>query len=148
MNQQDFLLLSLCSEEKPRLPIDTEFEKITEDGHTKSTKDYISELRDRTERTKKIVESHVGKAKEKKKKYYDRKVRGVQLSVGYHVLVKEVAFDGKHKIADKFEEEPYLIIDQPRLEMPVFTVKAIRSGTTRTLHRNLLLKIEGQEIKE
>ena len=108
---------------KPRLSIDIEFEKITEDGHTKSTKDYISELRDRIERTKKIVESHVGKAKEKQKKYYDRKVRGVQLSVGDHVLVKEVAFDGKHKIADKFEEEPYLIIDQPRLEMPVFKVK-------------------------
>ena len=133
---------------KPRLPIDIEFEKITEDGHTKSTKDYISELRDRIERTKKIVESHVGKAKEKQKKYYDKKVRGVQLSIGDHVLVKEVAFDGKHKIADKFEEEPYLIIDQPRLEMPGFKVKAIRSGTTRTLHRHLLLKIEGQEIAE
>lgn len=42
------------------------------------------------------------------------------ISVGDHVLVRKVAFDGKHKIADRFEEQEYLVIDQPQKDIPVY----------------------------
>ena len=44
--------------------------------------------------------------KNKKKSGYDKKVRGAILQSGDRVLVKIVAFDGKHRIADTWEEEP------------------------------------------
>ena len=99
------------------------------------------------DKTKEIVEKHTGRAKDKNKKFYDRKAKAVQISVGDTVLVKRVAFDGKHKIADKFEEEAYKVIEQPRPEIPVFKVKS-ESGKEKTLHRNLLFKVEEEENDE
>lgn len=58
------------------------------------------------------------------------------------VLVKIVAFDGRHKLADKWENEPYVIINQPNDDIPVYRVKKQNGeGKIRVLHRNLLLPI-------
>ena len=55
------------------------------------------------------------------------------------MLVKLVAFDGKHKLADRWEHDPYTVIRQPNEDIPVFTVrKENGEGRVRTLHRNLL----------
>jgi hypothetical protein len=70
------------------------------------------------------------------------KVRGVSVQPGDRVLVKIVAFEGKHKIADRWEEEPYQILRQPNPDVPVYVVKREDgTGRVRTLHRNLLLPI-------
>lgn len=51
-------------------------------------------------------------------------------------------FEGKHKLANKWEEEPYIIIPQPNSQIPVYTVrKENGDGKERTLHRNLLYPI-------
>jgi hypothetical protein len=64
------------------------------------------------------------------------------LSVGDRVLVRVVAYDGKHKIADKWEDHPYLVIKQPNEDIPVFKVRREDGeGRCRVLHRNLLLPI-------
>ncbi len=57
------------------------------------------------------------------------------------VLVKILAYEGKHKIADKFEEAIYTVVSQPRQEIPVFTVKSSKD-VEKTLHRNHLLPVE------
>ena len=59
-----------------------------------------------------------------------------------------MAFEGKHKIADKFEKETYHIVDQPRPEIPVFKMKSDETGMEKTLHRNLLVKEQGHEVTE
>lgn len=61
---------------------------------------------------------------------------------GDRVLVRVVSFDGKHKIQDRWEDHPYIIINQPNNEIPVFKVRREDGqGRIRTLHRNLLLPI-------
>ncbi|KAL5009606.1 hypothetical protein ScPMuIL_011911 [Solemya velum] len=73
------------------------------------------------------------------KERYDRKVREHKLEVGDRVLVRKVGLVGKQKLADKWEQEPYLVIKIPDNEIPVFKVKREDGqGPTRTLHRNLL----------
>jgi hypothetical protein len=53
-----------------------------------------------------------------------------------------VAFDGKHKIANKWEEEPHMIVSQPNRDISVYLFQGEkREGRKRTLYRNLLLKI-------
>jgi hypothetical protein len=37
--------------------------------------------------------------------------------------VKIVAFKEKHKLADKWEQEPYKVLGQPNPDIPVFTVR-------------------------
>lgn len=50
-------------------------------------------------------------------------MKGATIDVGDRVLVKKVAFEGKHKIADRWEDEPYLVFTKPKNDTPVYTVK-------------------------
>jgi len=62
--------------------------------------------------------------------------------------VRRVAFDGKHKIQDTYEDDVYTVVSQKNPDKPVFTV---RSGDVeKTLHRNLLylLDLHEDEVDE
>ncbi|XP_061189017.1 adenylate cyclase, terminal-differentiation specific-like [Saccostrea echinata] len=125
---------------EPKLPIDIEFGLKKEEK--KSVSKYISNLKENMKAAYELVSKITKKSQERQKESYDRKTTNAEIQIGDRVLVKIVAFDGKHKIADKWEEEPYLVIDQPNLEIPVYKVqKETSKGKTRTLHRNLLLPI-------
>ena len=124
----------------PRLPIDFAFSLRAEDRQP-STK-YVQELCERLAKAYQLAEEAAKKARDKQKQTYDTKVRGANILVGDKVLVRIVAFDGKHKLSNKWEEEPYDVIDQPNKDIPVFTVqREIGTGRKRILHRNLLLPI-------
>ena len=69
----------------------------------------------------------------KQKHSYDRKAKAAKISVGNRVLLKKLAFTGKHKIEDKFEEDLYLVIDQPRSAIPVFVVRSIESDKQKDI---------------
>jgi hypothetical protein len=57
-------------------------------------------------------------------------------------MVKIVAFEGKHKLSNKWEEDPYVVLEIPNPEIPVYVVrKENGEGRKRTLHRNLLLPV-------
>ena len=58
-----------------------------------------------------------------RKKYYDVKSRCSIIDTGDRVLVKVVAFEGKHTIADKWEQEPYIVLKQPNSDVPVFEIQ-------------------------
>lgn len=59
------------------------------------------------------------------------------MKIGDRVLVKIVAFEGKHKLADRWEQDPYIVIGQPNENKPVFVVKKENGeGRRRTLHRH------------
>ena len=60
--------------------------------------------------------------------------------------MKLLAFDGKHKIADKYEENPY-IVEQQDYSVPVYTVRREDGqGRKKVLHRNHLLPISDLPI--
>ena len=51
----------------------------------------------------------IRKAGEANKAWYSKKVRGATLQPGDQVLVRQVGFQGKHKIADRWEEDVYVV---------------------------------------
>ena len=130
---------------KPKLPIDATFEKAREDNIARSAHEYIEDLRERIEKTRHIVQKHMDKAKSKQKSYYDKKAKAVTINKGDKVLVKKLAFEGKHKIQDKFEEDVFVVIDQPRPDIPVFKVKSRKDNREKTLHRNHLILLDKQD---
>ena len=71
------------------------------------------------------VAKHKG---ENYKRYYVAAVRENKLEVGDRVLVRAVDFQGKHKIADRWDEEPYKVSRQPIPDIPVFEVQK-KDGT-------------------
>ena len=126
---------------EPDLPIDIAFGLTTEADSMPKSK-YIQEPRERLVRAYDLASKAAEKARIKQKEGYDMRTRGATLELGDRVLVKVVAHDGKHKIADRWEDDVYIIMDQPNTDVPVYTVqKESGEGRKRTLHRNLLLPV-------
>ena len=64
------------------------------------------------------------------------------------VLVKRVAWKGKHKIQNKWEPSEYVVVEQPNLKVPVYKVKSCEDNKERVLHRNMLLPLGIKFIPE
>lgn len=133
---------------KPRLPVDVVFGLNAEASTEPTTaSEYVRDLKNRLEQAFKTVKKESEKAQSKQKKYFDDKARATQLKPGDKVLVKVLAFKGRHKLADNFEEEVYEVMEQPNTDIPVFKVKSA-SGKERVLHRNHLLPVRTQVEEE
>lgn len=119
---------------EPRLPIDLAL-GIDFHNRKQSLSKYVESLKEKLKYSYKTDQEAIRKAHSKQKRGYDTKVKGATIDVGDIVLVKKVAFDGKHKIADRWEDEPYLVITKPNNDIPVYTVKREDEiCKARTLH--------------
>ena len=130
-----------------KLPIDSLFESIEETKNT-TTNDYIKELKENMKTSQEIVAKNLHQARQKQAFYYNKKAKAAKVYIGDKVLVKVVRFDGKHKIADKFEEELYEVIGQPVDNVPVFRLKSTVRNIIKTLHRNLIFPVKHHETEE
>ena len=51
------------------------------------------------------------------------------------MLVKIIKFDGRHKLSNEWEENPFIVEGQPNPDIPVYIVKKENGeGRKRTLH--------------
>ncbi|XP_062600140.1 uncharacterized protein LOC134261723 [Saccostrea cucullata] len=91
---------------EPRLPVDLAFGINNQQQKTLSK--YIEDLRQKMKKAYEIATSSATAARFKQKEVYDMKTRGNNIKEGDRVLVKIVSFDGKHKIADRWEEDIYI----------------------------------------
>ena len=127
---------------QPRLPIDFELGlPIDVLGDTCSKTRYVQKLKQRLNFAYKRARETSQKQAQKYKLSYDKKIKGSQLQVDGLVLVKRVAWKGRHKIQNKWEPDKYIIIAQPNKQIPVYRVKSVGNGKERVLHRNLLLPL-------
>ena len=115
----------------PRLPVDIVFDLRKE---VKGS-NYIKDLRDRLDHAYHLATEASKRSQQKQKEGYDMRVRGATIRVGDRVPVKIVAFKEKHKLADKWEQEPYKDLGQPSPDIPVFTLqRGDGEGRKRNLH--------------
>ena len=64
-----------------------------------------------------------------------------KLEPGDLVLGRQKAFLGKHKIQDRWENEPYTVQEQVRPDALIFRVARDGEAKFRTLHTNMLLPL-------
>lgn len=126
---------------KPKLPIDMKFDKAFTDDNTRTTREYLEDLHHRIVKTQEIVKKHIEKSQVRQKHHYNKKAKAVKIEVGDKVLVRQLSFDGKHKISDKFEEDVYIVKEQIRPDIPVYKAESEETGTVKTIHRNHLLPV-------
>ena len=126
---------------EPRLPVDLAFGlERNESAHSLSS--YVDKMKNRLKTAYDLARAEATRAQQKQKKHFDLKVRGATIEPGDRVLVKIVAFDGKHKISDRWEQCVYVVHKQSNPDIPVFVVgREDGVGRERVLHRNLLLPI-------
>ena len=64
------------------------------------------------------------------------------MKIGDKVLLKCAAFEGKHKIQDRWENTIYEVIEQPLGKILVFKIKSTEGDDKmKVVHRNLLLPL-------
>lgn len=125
----------------PRLPVDLVL-NVPQEEEEQTQAQYVQDLRQRLQSAYELATAQARKAQQHQKDNYDKKVKGSAVQVGDRVLVEKLAFDGKHKIADRWEHCPYTVLRQDNPDIPVFVlVREDGEGRERTLHRNHLLPI-------
>ena len=123
----------------PRLPVDVIFGVDPDKRRINNPVKYVDELRARLKYAYELAQGSVEKSRAKNKRYYDNRARASDLEVGDRVLVKNKGFKGKHKLADRWEQDVHVVL-RVSPGMPVYTVKRENGkGKERVLHRNMLL---------
>ena len=87
-----------------------------------------------------IASSNASKSAESRKRQYDKKVKQAVLQPGERVLVRNLSErGGTGKLRSFWENEVHVVVGK-RDDMPVYEVKKENGeGSSRVLHRNLLL---------
>ena len=89
-----------------------------------------------------VANQNIEKAASANKRRYDQKIKHVAVEVGDKVLVRNVTpRGGTGKLRSWWEEKIYEVVEK-RDNVPVFKVKPIDGTKVRTVHRNLLLKVD------
>ena len=123
----------------PRLAVDA-FLGIKPGPERSDKSKYVTDLKKRLEFAFKAASKEARRQGRRHKTVYDLRVRESQLQPGDRVLVRNVGVRGKRKIADRWEKDVYLVVDQPNKGIPVYLLKREHGrGRRRMLHRNLLL---------
>ncbi|XP_052797464.1 uncharacterized protein LOC128229702 [Mya arenaria] len=124
----------------PRLSVDAFLGTSPGNEGAKSHTSYVSRLQERLQYAYRVAGEAAKKRANQNKVQYDKRVRENKLSVGDVVLVRKVNLQGRQKLADKWEKDPYSIIAIPFPDQPIFKVQLeTGKGPIRTLHRNMLL---------
>ena len=126
----------------PRLPVDLLFRRQGEEEENKSYTNYVSSLKKQLGYAYSLASASIAKSQKHSSAHYNKKIRGSCLKIRDQVLVRNVGGRGKHKIADRWEKEVFVVLGRPNPEIPFFEVKQENNkGRTRILHCNLLLPI-------
>uniref|UniRef100_A0A3P9J0P0 Gypsy retrotransposon integrase-like protein 1 n=1 Tax=Oryzias latipes TaxID=8090 RepID=A0A3P9J0P0_ORYLA len=120
----------------PRLPVDLIFGFQTT-NETSEYSEYVQTLHDCLLQAYTQANQTSRHAKGRQKKYYDQRATDQVFLPGDRVLVKVCHVDGRQKLRDKWEPQPYTVIKkQPSI--PVYVVRSENGETERVVHRNLL----------
>ena len=123
---------------EPQLPIDKEF-NLPNNREPASIDSYVERLLNKVDYAFQKARENSAKDVANRKKYYDKNVRCHALEPGDIVLVHRKIFSTDYKIADKWEDEPYVVVSQMG-DTPVFKVRLQEKpkAECRVLHRNML----------
>ncbi|XP_053375744.1 uncharacterized protein LOC123535477 isoform X3 [Mercenaria mercenaria] len=128
----------------PRLAIDAVLGIEPDKGDTKDKSSYVSGLKSRLHFAYKLASREARKQGRRHKKRYDLRVREAKLEVGDRVLVHNVGIRGKNKLADRWERDVHVVVDQPNPNLSIYSVKREHGQShPRLLRRNLLLPFMG-----
>ncbi len=126
----------------PHLPVDLLLGADVSGSQPQSYNKYVDDLRRTFEESYKLVLQKSSEKKSHQKKHYHKKLRGAMVQVGDRVLIRNVGFQGPHKLADRWQEPVYVVQNQPDSSVPVFEVRREDGhGDVQTLHWNMLLPI-------
>ena len=134
-----FSLYFLIYGQQPWLPIDIEYGVSLTDSYS-DYKSYAAKLEHRLKWAYEAAQKYIDKETTRYKKYYDKNFCCAVLRKGDLVLVQINKFGTDHKIADKWEQDPWEVFSQ-KDDSPPLTIKNVTTNEIRELHRNILFPL-------
>ena len=128
---------------KSILPIDYIFqnEGPTQDLKNRSHQKFVDDWAAEMQEAYKIAKEHMQKSSQYNKRYYDRKVKEIEVLPGDHVLIKNVKEKGgTGKLKSYWEPNIFEVVEKAK-NLPVYTLQNLnKKQDRRIIHRNLLMK--------
>lgn len=124
-----------------RLPVDLAFGSSLDHTSETSHRGYVDRLRRSLKIAYEQAQATSNSRENRNKRNFDLKVRIQDLQPGDRVLLRNLGIPGKHKLADRWRSQPYVVCRKlPGL--PVYEIKPEgNTGPVKTWHRNHLLPL-------
>lgn len=74
----------------------------------------------------------------RQKKYHDLKADALPLLPGERVLLQDLRARGRGKLADRWEQRPYVVIKQADSDLPVYVIRQEGGNVEEVMHCNLM----------
>ena len=104
---------------------------------------YVASVQDRLRTTLWVAQAQSTVEACQQKWYCNRKIGAVNLKPGDLVLVKVVAWKGKRKIKDRWEEETWEVVHQIMADSPSYKVTN-QCRRSQVLHQNQVLLVASE----
>ena len=124
---------------QPKLPINIEYGVSLTDLYS-DCKSYAAKLEHHLKWAYETAQKYIDKETTRYKKYYDKNFRCAALRDGDLVLVQINKFGTDHKIADKWEQDPWEVLSQ-KDDSPLLTIRNVTTNEIHELHRNMLFPL-------
>ncbi len=131
----------------PRLPVDILFRSVLNDQNVVSYDKFVDTLVKDLKEAMVIAQEHATKEQKRQAALYNRRVKGLAIDVGDHVLLANKAERGKRKIADRWESTVYTVVDR-KPQTHTYRIRNPATGQEKVVHRNLLLLVDFLPVPE
>ncbi|XP_071506229.1 uncharacterized protein [Diadema antillarum] len=85
------------------------------------------------------AKKHIEQSQQRQKERNNVQTISKSLTVGSRVLLKQCAFDGRHKLEDKFHRSPFIVMDV-NAHQDVYAIRPLLGGPTKWVNRKLLIE--------
>ncbi|KAG1955575.1 interleukin-1 receptor accessory protein-like 1-A [Pimephales promelas] len=124
-----------------RLPVDLCFGTSPDGDYEVTFQQYVETMRHELQEAYQLAEETSLKNHQRNKQHYDKRVKPQMLEKGDRVFIRNLAQTGKHKLEDRWNSVPYIVVERLR-NLPVYKLRLeTGTGRVRTLHRDHLLPI-------
>ena len=113
----------------PCIPVDQLLCRVANDWN----QDFVKSQADAMTEMGQVVEENIRAAAAANKKRHDRGVKPREVKVGQNVLLRQTAFKGRHKLADRYHREKYVVV-WVNPEGDVCTIRPVHGGQTKTVN--------------
>ncbi len=131
----------------PRLPVDILFRSVLNDQNVVSYDKFVDMLVKDLKEAMGIAQEDATKEQKRQAALYNRRVKGLTIDVGDHVLLANKTERGKMKIADRWESAVYTVVDH-KPQTHTYRIQNPATGQEKVVHRNLLLLVDFLPVPE
>ena len=118
----------------PMVPLD----QLLNNTYNNFAENFTQKQADIIRETHKIAKQRLITAAEANKRRYDKRAHAAPLPVGSRVLLKQCAFTERHKLANTYGEQQFIVVKSNE-EGDLYAIKPVEGGSNRWVNRKMLI---------